>query len=87
MDAIAQRRAAEFMVMRMLVSDLFVEMCLRADDPNGEAQRRARLNLDALDSAAETSSIADDFKHAALHEMERFWAGVRHEVATLSAVR
>jgi hypothetical protein len=59
--------------------DLMVELCLRKDDPVAEAERRAKLKLDALD---EVGATMDDqlFSQLALHELETFWKGVQREV-------
>lgn len=78
-DPIVASRAAEHMVLRTLLNELFVAICMREDDPVAEAKRRGSLSLNALDALAEQD--ADQmFMHSALHEMETFWKSVDRQV-------
>lgn len=68
------------MALRIMLSDLWREVLLMQSDPVRRADQVARLQLDSLDRLAETSSMPDDFKHQALHEIETFWKILRPEV-------
>lgn len=73
-----QRRAAQHMVIRVLLSDLYVALCMAADDPIAECTRRKGLQLGALDSMLDERG--DWFLHCASHEYETFWQSVEREV-------
>lgn len=78
-DPSISRQKAEHFFTRTILHDIMVELCLRKDDPIREAERRAKLKLDALD---EIGATMDDqlFNQFALHELETFWTGVQREV-------
>lgn len=73
------RAKAEHVFTRTILHDLMVELCMRKDDPVGEAERRAQIKLDAFDHIG--AKLEDQlFNQLALHELETFWESVRRTV-------
>lgn len=70
-------RSAEIMAIRLLLSDLYVELCLAAADPVAEVERRKLLYIQLLDDSG------DELSQLALHELETFWKHVAREVSAL----
>lgn len=80
MDETERKRAmAEHVFTRLVLSDLMVDLCMRADDPVAEAKRRAAIRLDALDGAVEKRG-GDELSHRVLDQFETFWPDVLREV-------
>lgn len=72
------RAIAEHVFTRILLSDLMVELCMQADDPIAEVERRSNLKIGA--GYQILAKRADNASHLALQQFETFWEGVEQEV-------
>lgn len=86
LDPISEKRHAQHMVIRVLLTDLYVALCMSTDDPLQDAKRRAKITLGAMDSLLDDDASMEFFTHSAIHEMETFWTAVESKIqARLSA--
>lgn len=72
--------AARHLFVEMLLRNLMVAECMRADDPIREARDRSADALAAADGVL--ARRADNLSHLVLEHVESFWNEVRAEVET-----
>lgn len=74
------------MFTRIVLHDLMVDLCMRADDPLAEASQRATINLGVSEGLAsgDTNKL---LSQVVLHEFETFWGQVEREVGQRVARR
>jgi hypothetical protein len=75
-----QKRAAEQMVLRMLLGELWKKFLLAQEEPIHELNEVSQIMLNGLDEMAEKHGGGDVFNATALDDMEDFWKGVRRSV-------
>lgn len=74
------QRVGGHMFVRILLHDLMVDLCMRADDPIAEATRRATINLGVTEGISKKDGT-ERLTQVVLHEFESFWGQVETEVA------
>lgn len=73
-------RAAKNMVVRLMLTELMVSLCMATADPVAEVRRRKDLNLGAMDKLLDDDASNELFQHLALHEMETLWTNIEKQV-------
>lgn len=77
MDINALTAQARFMVLRLLLLDLYEAHMFQQSDPVARVDEWAKAALAGLDPVMDESEMPELFKHTALDEMETFYRSLR----------